>query len=32
VTALDGFSAWIAATFVFARRFAKLRQPGWATF
>ena len=32
VTALVGFSAWIAATFVFARRFAKLRQPGWATF
>jgi hypothetical protein len=32
VTSLVGFSAWIAATFVFARRFAGLGQPGWAIF
>ena len=32
VTGLVGFSAWIAAAFVFARRFAALRQPGWAIF
>jgi Protein of unknown function (DUF998) len=31
-SSLVGFSAWIAATFVFARRFAALRQPGWAIF
>jgi Protein of unknown function (DUF998) len=31
VSSLVGFSAWIAATFVFARRFA-LGRPGWAIF
>ena len=32
VSGLIGFSGWIAASFVFARRFAALGQPGWATF
>jgi hypothetical protein len=32
VTSLVGFSMWIAASFVFARRFAGLRQTGWAVF
>jgi Protein of unknown function (DUF998) len=32
VSSLVGFSAWIAATFVFARRFAALGRPGWAIF
>src|SRR5262245_58538285 len=32
VTALIGFSGWIAASFVFARRFAALGQPAWALF
>jgi hypothetical protein len=32
VTALFGFSGWIAASFVFARRFAALGQSGWAIF
>ena len=32
VTSLVGVSAWIAATFVFARRFAALGQRGWAIF
>jgi hypothetical protein len=32
VTALIGFSGWIAASFVFARRFAALGQPAWAIF
>jgi Protein of unknown function (DUF998) len=32
VTALVAFSGWIAASFVFARRFAALGQPAWAIF
>lgn len=32
VTGLVGFCGWIAASFVFARRFAALGQPGWAIF
>ena len=32
MSSLVGFSAWIAATFVFARRFVSLRRPGWAIF
>jgi hypothetical protein len=32
VTGLIGFSCWIAASFVFARRFAALGQRGWALF
>jgi Protein of unknown function (DUF998) len=32
VTGLVGFSAWIAATFVFSRRFAASGRPGWVIF
>ena len=32
VTALVGFIAWIAACFVFARRFGSLGERGWAIF
>jgi hypothetical protein len=32
VSSLVGFSGWIAATFVFARRYAALGRPGWAIF
>jgi hypothetical protein len=32
VTALAAFAGWIAASFVFARRFAALGQPAWAIF